>query len=346
MPILAVFVYLMIQKTGSMPTSTRMAQSSEGSSVEGKAKPWNQVPKVEPDSRDFDQTPVLAPASAGILDDIKASLDQSRDSDFIGFLTTLGSSPERRSDDEVIRAALKKWAGFDGVSAAKWAKARQACRRYLPEILRAWANIGGDSAVAAWKLAKEESAKDRDEASWLSEEFVATAFREISAVIGEDVWSEMAALSGQASVAAMIGMADFASNRQTNTAFASAMEERVLNYESPAMAAAFYAGAGHITAAKAELATVTDQSQWHTIAREIARQQAVIEPAEAILWLQSQFKNPTDAILDMVRSIGMMHALNAGDVLQWLVDLPESEARAAGLGQIRNAFPDLKIGGE
>lgn len=338
--LLSIIGYLLFRNDDLSTISTRRGRSTKGPSVAGKLKSLDQGSKTETDYMYFDQAP--ASSKARILDDIRASLDPDRDSDFIGFLATLGESPERRSDDEVIRVAFKKWAGFDGVSAAKWAKDRQACRRYLPGILRTWASNGTDSAVAAWKLAKEEFAKDGDEGSWFTEEFVAIAFCEISAVIGEDVWSEMAALSGQASVAAMIGMADFASNRQTNTAFASDMEERVLNYESPAIAAAFYAGAGHITAAKSELAAVTDKKQWHTIAREIARQQAVTEPAEAILWLQSQFENPTDAISDMVRSIGMMHVLNAGDVLQWLVDLPESEARSASIEQIRNAFPNLK----
>jgi hypothetical protein len=59
-------------------------------------------------------------------------------------------------------------------------------------------------------------------------------------------------------------------------------------------------------------------------------------------WLQSQFAQPTDGIADIVESIGMMHALNAEDVLKWFGTVPESEARSAGAEKIRGAFPQLQ----
>jgi|GEM_PF-3923129 len=293
------------------------------------------------DSKNFKEDSFAASSTGFLLEDIKSSLDPNSDSDFLAFLKMLEATSQSSKQEEILRNALTKWAGFDGPAAANWAKARQGYRHFLPEILQTWAGINEDSAVAAWTLAKIELATDGDEDVWLSENFVTTAFGEMTGVLGEDVWAEMAALPGQSSVAAMIGMADFASNRQQNTEFASDMEARVLGYGSPALAAAFYAGGGHITAAKSELTSVTDRSQWQKIVREIARQQAITEPAAAISWLQSQFNDPNEAISDMVESIGMMHALNAGDVLQWLATLPESEARNVSREQIQKYFPEL-----
>jgi hypothetical protein len=142
----------------------------------------------------------------------------------------------------------------------------------------------------------------------------------------------------------MMGMADFVSNAQSNTAFTAEMESRTHALNSAPMAAAFYSGAGHIAAAKEDLASVTDTAQWHAIAREIARQQAVFEPSQALDWFQSQFAQPSDAIEDVVSSIGMMHALNAADVLNWLRGLPVSEASSPGVQAIWEKFPELRSG--
>ena len=59
-------------------------------------------------------------------------------------------------------------------------------------------------------------------------------------------------------------------------------------------------------------------------------------------WLQSQFAQPADGIEDMGESIGLMHALNAEDVLNWLGTLPESDARKASMEKIQQTFPQLR----
>ena len=55
-------------------------------------------------------------------------------------------------------------------------------------------------------------------------------------------------------------------------------------------------------------------------------------------------RRASDAIEDMVASIGTTHALNAGDVLDWLSTLPESDARAAGMENILQRFSELRPG--
>jgi len=46
----------------------------------------------------------------------------------------------------------------------------------------------------------------------------------------------------------------------------------------------------------------------------------------------------------MVESIGLMHVLNAQDVMNWLGTLPYNDARAAGMEKIHEAFPQLRTG--
>lgn len=263
---------------------------------------------------------------------------------FPELLAELERMPESPVKDDMLRETLTKWAALEGAAAAMWAKLCGNSRRFLPEILQAWAGTGADSAVSAWAFAKAEFSADRDEAAWLAPGFVTSAFRAMSANPGEEVWNELAGLSGTKASAAMMGMADFASNRQVNTDFTSAMERRVLDYDSPPLAAAFYASAGHIERAKNDLALVTDSAQWHAIAREVARQQAEFEPAKAIEWLQSQFTRPEDAIADLVAGVGMMHELNAKDVLNWLRELPSSDPVNAGIATIEAKFPMLRVG--
>ena len=65
-------------------------------------------------------------------------------------------------------------------------------------------------------------------------------------------------------------------------------------------------------------------------------------PQCSVQWLQSQFPQPSDGIEDMVESIGTTHSLNAGDVLDWLGNLPESDAQKAGIEKIRARFPELR----
>lgn len=316
-------------------------QSSLTLSQKRNSRPASLDVKEKSDMRFIESSHITASRKTVILNDIIASLNVKRAPDFVAFLSEMEFSTDPISEDEFLRVVLTKWAGFDGSTAASWVMERQAYRHFLPEILQAWARNRGESAAAAWALAKEQLALDGDESVWLSDDFLKTVFCEMTAVLGDDIWNEMAALPRQASISAMIGIATFASYRQDDTAYAAGMEERVLNHNSPAIIAAFYAGAGHITAAKAELPLVTDKGQWHIIVREIARQQAVGEPRDAILWLESQFVKPTDAISDMVTSIGMMHSLNGGDVIQWLETLPSSELRADGITKIRSAFPEL-----
>jgi hypothetical protein len=274
---------------------------------------------------------------------IEAEFDAADSFHFPSLLAELELMPESPVKRSMIREALMKWATLDGAAAATWAKLNGPYRSFLPEILQAWAGKGPEFAVDAWAFAKAAAATDGDKAAWHGPDFITTAFREMTAIPDEKVWSELATLQdGASTAAAMLGMADFAANRQVNTDFASEMERRVLDFGSAPLAAAFYAGAGHIAAAKEELAGVTEAEQWHAIACEVARQQAVFEPAQALDWLQSQFEHPSDAIADMVESIGMTHALNAEDVLNWLSTLPNSEARAAGIERIREAYPQFK----
>ena len=74
----------------------------------------------------------------------------------------------------------------------------------------------------------------------------------------------------------------------------------------------------------------------------MARQQAEFEPDKAMDWLASQFAQPSDAIEDMVNSVGQMDDVSAQGVLTWLRNLPESDARTAGIEQIQQAFPKLR----
>jgi hypothetical protein len=225
-----------------------------------------------------------------------------------------------------------------------WARQRAAHRHLLPEILSAWADINPDAAASAWAFAKTAFVSEPDASIWRAPGFVKKAFHGMAATPNELVWNELSTLRGESAVQAMMGMADFASNAQVNTDFTADMERRVLDMNSAPMAAAFYAAAGHIGAAKDDLAGVTDAAEWHALAQEIARQQAVFEPSKALDWLQSQFAQPSDAIEDMVASIGATHALNAGDVLNWLNTLPESGARTAGIDNIHQRFPELRPG--
>ena len=273
---------------------------------------------------------------------VESRFETTDPSQFPTLLAELERMPESPVKDDMMREALTKWAALDGAAAATWAKLRGDSRRFLPDILQAWVGTGAESAGSAWAFAKAEFSTDRDEAAWLAPGFVTSAFREMTAIPGEMVWNELAGLSSAAVSAAMMGMADFASNRQVSTEFTAGMERRVLDSGSAPLAAAFYAGAGHIAAAKEELAAVTDNAQWHAIAREVARQQAEFEPAKAMDWLQSQFAQPADGIADMVESIGMMHGLNAEDVLKWLSTCPESAERKTGTEKILQKFPALR----
>ena len=275
-------------------------------------------------------------------DSLRARLEAADGFEMASLLADMEQLPDSPVKDELVRSTLLKWAKLDGAAAADWAKQRPQGRPFLPEILQTWAGTGTGAAAEAWGFAKRAFETDPDEATWRSPAFLTAAFRGMTAAPGEGVWTELASLSGTAAVHAMMGMADFASNAQTNTGFASEMERRVLDLGSPASAGAFYAAAGHIEAAKSELPAVTDEAQWHVIVREIARQQAVFEPSNAIEWLASQFSQPADGITDMVQSIGLMHTLNAGDVLSWLRNCPEGEARSAGIEQIFQRFPVLR----
>ena len=275
-------------------------------------------------------------------DSFQARLNGANGFQMPALLSEIERMPDSPVKDEMMRTALMKWAGADGAAAATWARLRAQYRRFLPDILQAWAGGGADAAASAWKFATTAFSADRDEAAWRSPTFVTAAFRGMTAKSGEAVWNELASLTGTSAIHAMMGMADFASNGQINTDFAAEMESRTLGLGSAPLSAAFYAAAGHTAAAKGDLAAVTDGSQWHVIAREIARQQAVFEPSKAIDWLQSQFPKPADGIEDMVESIGMTHALNAEDVLGWLRNLPENNEQAAGLRKILQKFPALR----
>lgn len=257
-------------------------------------------------------------------------------------LARIGQLPDSPVKDDLLLSALKKWAKDDGAAALQWAVRQPQMRSMLPSMLTEWAGVSTDSAAQAWAVAKRSVGVDGDTETWLDPSFVKTAFGKMAATPGDGVWQELKGLSGTAQVQAMFGVADFASNRQTNTEFAANVETRTLDLQSSPMAAAFYAAAGHIQAAKDDLANVTDADQWHVIAQEVAKQQAVFEPSKAIEWLASQYSQPAEAIGDMVNSIGMTHALNAGDVLAWLRGLPSSDQQAQGISKILVEFPELR----
>jgi hypothetical protein len=261
---------------------------------------------------------------------------------FPALLAELERMPDSPVKDDMMREALTKWAALDGDAAANWAKLRAAHRHFLPDILQAWAATGAKAAASAWAFAKTALAADGDTTSWLAPGFVKAAFGGMAATTGDGWWNELAGLSGTPMVQGMFGAAEFASNRQVNTEFTAAMQGRILDSGSAPLAAAFYAGAGHITAAKEELASVTDAAQWHAIAREVARQQAEFEPGKAMDWLASQFAQPSDAIEDMVNSVGQLDDVSAQGVLTWLRNLPASDARTAGIEQVQQAFPQLR----
>lgn len=261
---------------------------------------------------------------------------------FPTLLAELERMPESPVKNDMMRDALKKWATLDGAAAAKWAKLLPARRHFLPDILQTWASTDAKAASSAWAFAKAGFAADGNSATWHAPGFVKAAFGGMTARPGNGWWNELAGLSGTPLVQAMFGAADFASNRQVNTDFSAAMEERVLNSNSAVLAASFYAAAGHITAAKEQLRGVADVEQWHDIAREVARQQAEFEPVKAIEWLESQFTQPSEAIEDVVNSVGFMDALNGREVLVWLNKLPDSAERTAGIEQIQQAFPSLR----
>ena len=263
---------------------------------------------------------------------------------FPALLAELERMPESPVKDDMIRDALKKWAALDGEAAANWAKLLPARRHFLPDILQAWAATDAKAAASAWAFAKSSFSADGDSATWLSPSFVKVAFGGMTATPGDLWWDEIGSLSGTSLVHAMFGAADFASNRQVNTDFSAAMEERVLNSDSATLAASFYAAAGHITAAKEQLRNVTDTDQWHAIAREVVRQQAEFEPGKAVAWLESQFAQPSEAVEDAVNSAGLMDPMNGQEVINWLHNLPESPARTSGIEQIQQAFPQLRAG--
>lgn len=261
---------------------------------------------------------------------------------FPALIAELEQMPDGPTKDKRMIDALKKWAALDGAAASTWAKQGGDRRRFLPDILQAWAGVDPESALSAWEFAKAVLATDGDTAAWLAPGFVKSAFAGMAAIPSDGWWNELPGLTGTPLAQAMFGAADFASNRQVNTDFSAAMEDRVLNAESPLLAAAFYAASGHITAAKSQLLEVADEDQWHTVAREVARQQAEYEPKQSMEWLQSQFAQPSDAIPDMVEGIGLTQPLNAQDVLTWLGTLPDSETRSAAMKKILETFPQLR----
>lgn len=339
---------------GFLCLTGRLSESSSTTAVEQSATPPAAVTFTE--TMTGTPGPLDAPAAneivplfyqtlpgAASLHAVESRFETTDLSEFPALLAELERMPESPVKEAMLREALTKWATLDGAAAATWAKLRGDSRRFLPDILQAWAGTGAESAEGAWAFAKAEFSTDSDDAAWLAPGFVTSAFREMTAIPDEAVWAELAGLSGAAASAAMLGMADFASNRRGSTEFAAGMEQRVLDSGSAPLAAAFYAGAGHIAAAKEELTGVTDNAQWHAIAREVARQQAEFEPAKAMAWLEAQFAQPADAIADIVESIGLMHALNAEDVLNWLGTLPESEARTAGMEKLEGEFPQLRV---
>ena len=322
-----------VEQSGTPPAAVTFTETMTETPRPMEAPTANEI------ARPFYQT---SPGAAS-LHAVESRFETTDPAQFPALFAELERMPESPVKEAMLREALTKWAVLDGAAATTWAKQRGDSRPFLPEILQAWADTGAESAGSAWAFAKAEFSTDRDEATWLASGFVTSVFREMSAIPGEAVWNELATLSGAAASAAMMGMADFASNRQVNTEFTAGMERRVLDSGSAPLTAAFYAGAGHIAAAKEELAAVTDNAQWHAIAREVARQQAAFEPTKAVAWLEAQFAQPADAIVDMVESIGMTHALNAEDVLNWLGTLPESEARTAGMEKIEGKFPQLRV---
>jgi hypothetical protein len=275
-------------------------------------------------------------------DGLQSRFDAANAFEMPSLLAELDQRPDSPVKAEMMRSALARWAAIDGAAATAWASLNAQGRRFLPDVLQEWAGSGADASASAWEFAKTAMATDPDEADWRSPRFVTAAFRGMAATPGEAVWTELAALSGSQAIHAMMGMADFASNRQINTDFAAAVESKTLSLGSDSLSAAFYAAAGHIEVAKDDLASVTDGEQWHVIAREIAKQQAVFEPSKSLEWLVSQFEQPADAILDVVESIGLMHALNAEDVLAWLRNCPESEERTAGTEKLLQKFPELR----
>lgn len=337
------FIYLIGWQSDSASAPAGEQRTSAPSAVTLAGIRMETAPLVKTTMFNADTQPLYqtSPGEAS-LNAVDARFETANRFQFPALLAELERTPESQVKEAMMREALTKWAALDGAATATWANLRVPFRRFLPEILQVWAGADAESAVSAWAFAKAAFANDRDEGAWFEPDFVTSAFRGMTSIPGEGVWNELNALSGVASSAAMIGMADFVSNRQVNTDFTAAMEGRVLDSGSVPLTAAFYAGAGHIAAAKEELVAVTDPAQWHAIAREIARQQAEFEPAQAVDWLQSQFEQPADSIADMVESIGMMHALNAEDVLKWLNALPESEARAAGMERILVHFPKLR----
>lgn len=280
--------------------------------------------------------------AAATLYSAGADFEGLNSTQFSALLAEWERMPESPVKDDAMHTALRRWASLDGSAAAQWAATHPGGRRFLPDTLTAWAGHSADAAASAWAFAKANSARDGDEAVWHAPEFVTAAFRGMTATPGEAVWNELASLSGATSAHAVFGMADFAVNGQTNTEFAAAVEQRVLGIGSAQDAAAFHAAGGFIQAAKDDFVGVTQAAQWHAIAREIARQQAETEPSKAIEWLQSQFPQPAEAIADMTESIAMMHALNAGDVLNWLGALPDTEERRAAIEKIRQKFPQFR----
>lgn len=257
-------------------------------------------------------------------------------------MTQIELMPDSPVRDDLRTSVLRKWVHLDGEAAILWASQHPDLLGFIPDALREWASIGPVEAVRAWAFAKMSFASDHDASTWNSPDFVKSAFGGMAATPGDSVWAELNALSGTTQLHAMIGIADFASRRQSDTSFASNTEQHVQELGLPVLTAAFYAGAGHIEAAKEDLEQVSDNDQHRVIANEIAKQLAVFDPAQAIAWLESQYRVPSDAIADMTASIGSMHALNGGDVLRWLAKFPESSQRNRAMDEIQNRFPELR----
>lgn len=331
------------------PLQNTVPEETLPAAVSGEAKPGPQsAPTFAPaaENRSAGPEPVLFQEGYALTSNygLQSRLDNANALQMPALLAEIERMPDSPVKDDLLRSALTRWAALDGAAAVTWARQRATHRHLLPEILTAWATTSPEAATSAWAFAKRAFASEPDAGTWHAPGFVKNAFHGIMATPGELMWKELSTLRGETAVQAMMGMADFASNAQVNTDFTADMERRVLEMNSAPMAAAFYAAAGHIQAAKDDLAGVNDAADWHAIAQEIARQQAVFEPSKALDWLQSQFSQPSDAIEDIVASIGATHALNAGDVLGWLNMLPESDARTAGMENIIQRFPELRPG--
>jgi hypothetical protein len=273
-----------------------------------------------------------------------SGINSAKPEDLATLLNKFSQMPDSPVKDDLIRSALARWAFLDGRGAAEWASQRPELHRFIPDVLTAWATTSENDAAEAWKFARDAHDSGTAGGNWLASPFVREAFEGMAGLPEGIAWNELENLSGETAAVAMMGMAAFASDGQSDTAFTADMEERVHRLNSAPMAAAFYAAGGHISAAKEEIAGVAKADGSSTIAREIARQEAAFEPDKAVQWLASRFPEPSAAIDDIVEAIGIVDEVNGRAVLNWLATFPASNNAVAAQNRVFEAFPALRPG--